>query len=66
MKCIKAIKKTKDAEVGQIKRVDDRTAYNLVGTNWMYVSKSEWKASSGRTKSKEKETDAVDNNSRKK
>lgn len=50
MKCIRAIKATKDAEVGTIKRVDDRTAYNLVGTNWEYVSKSVWKTSTRKSK----------------
>lgn len=44
MKCIKAIKPGKDIEVGTIKRVDDKTAYNLVGPIWQYVSKSEWKS----------------------
>ena len=43
MKCIKAIRATKDVEVGQIKRVDDKTAENMVGNYWQYISKSEWK-----------------------
>lgn len=43
MKCIKAIKATKDVELGEIRRVDDRTAYNMVGSSWVYVPKSEWK-----------------------
>ena len=43
MKCIKAIRESKGVEVGDIKRVDDRTAINMVGSSWEYVSKSEWK-----------------------
>lgn len=43
MKCIKAIRASKDVEVGDIKRVDDKTAMNLVGLSWEYVSKTEWK-----------------------
>jgi len=34
MKCIKALKTTKDVEIGDIKRVDDKTAYNMVGSMW--------------------------------
>jgi len=45
MKCIKAIKATKDVELGEIKRVDDRTAHRMVGDYWTYISKSEWKQS---------------------
>ena len=44
MKCIKAIKPSKGVEVGDIKRVDDKTAYNMVGSMWAYIPKSEWKA----------------------
>ena len=43
MKCIKAIIASKDVEVGDIKRVDDKTAMNMVGLSWQYVSKTEWK-----------------------
>ena len=43
MKCIKAIRASKDVEVGDIKRVDDKTAFNMVGLSWEYVSKTEWK-----------------------
>lgn len=43
MKTIRAIKKTKEVEIGEIKRVDDKTAHNMVGMMWEYVSKSEWK-----------------------
>jgi len=45
MKCIKAVKQTKEVELGEIRRVDDKTASNMVGSNWIYVSKSEWKSS---------------------
>ena len=43
MKTIRAIKKSKEVEVGEIKRVDDKTAHNMVGMMWEYISKSEWK-----------------------
>ena len=43
MKCIKATKSTKDVVLGEIRRVDDKTAYNMVGSSWEYVPKSEWK-----------------------
>jgi hypothetical protein len=43
MKCIKAIRESKGVEVGDIKRVDDKTAINMVGLSWQYVSKTEWK-----------------------
>ena len=44
MKCIKAIKASKEAQIGEIKRVDDKTAQNMVGSYWQYISKSEWKS----------------------
>jgi hypothetical protein len=47
MKTIKSIKKTKEVELGEIKRVDDKTAHNMVGNLWQYISKSEWKMSKG-------------------
>ena len=53
MKCIKAIKATKDVEVGTIKRVDNKTADNMVGLTWEYVPKSEWKAITRTSKPKE-------------
>lgn len=43
MKCIKSIRATKEVELGEIKRVDDKTAHNMVGLSWGYVSKTEWK-----------------------
>jgi hypothetical protein len=53
MKCIKAIKETKDVAVGTIKRVDDKTANNMVGNFWAYVAKSEWKLETRKSKPKE-------------
>jgi hypothetical protein len=48
MKCIKSIRASKDVQVGDIKRVDDKTAMNMVGLSWQYVSKTEWKLSIGK------------------
>lgn len=48
MKCIKSIRATKEVELGEIKRVDEKTAYNMVGNSWQYVSKTEWKLSRGK------------------
>jgi len=48
MKCIKAIRATKEVELGEIKRVDEKTAYNMVGSSWGYISKTEWKLSRGK------------------
>ena len=31
-----------------VKRVDEKTAYNMVGSSWAYISKTEWKLSRGR------------------
>ncbi len=59
MKCIKAIKESKDVEIGTIKRVDDKTAINMVGISWQYVSKSEWKANTRKSKPVEEKTEQV-------
>ena len=48
MKCIKAIRTTKEIELGEIRRVDDKTAHSMVGFSWQYVSKTEWKLSRGK------------------
>ena len=48
MKCVKSIRASKDVQVGDIKRVDDKTAMNMVGLSWQYVSKTEWKLSRGK------------------
>lgn len=37
MKCLKNVK------TGNIIRVDEKQAYQMVGSQWMYVSKSEWR-----------------------
>lgn len=50
MKCIKSIKETKDVALGTIKRVDDKTAMNMVGNMWTYISKAEWKAVTRKSK----------------
>ena len=57
MKCIKAIKATKDVEVGTIKRVDNKTANNMVGNFWVYIPKSEWKLATRKSKPIVQETD---------
>ena len=44
MKCLKNLK------TGNIVRVDDKQAYNMVGTTWNYISKSEWKAATHKPK----------------
>lgn len=44
MKCIQAIKETKYAKVGDIKRVSDTEANEKVDTKyWKFIPKSEWK-----------------------
>ena len=57
MKCIKSIRASKDVEVGDIKRVDDKTAMNMVGLSWQYVSKTEWKLSWGKKVVEETKTE---------
>jgi hypothetical protein len=59
MKCIKALRAGKDVQVGDIKRVDEKTAYNMVGSSWAYISKTEWKLSRGK-KVVEESTEQVD------
>ena len=58
MKCIKSIRASKGVEIGDIKRVDDKTAMNMVGSSWQYISKTEWKLSRGK-KVVEETTDQV-------
>lgn len=58
MKCIKSIRASKGVEVGDIKRVDDKTAMSMVGLSWQYISKTEWKSSRGK-KVAEETTDQV-------
>ena len=57
MKCIKSIRASKDVEVGDIKRVDDKTAMNMVGLSWQYVSKTKWKLSRGKKVVEETKTE---------
>ncbi len=45
MKTIMAIKDGKEFKSGEIRRVDDKTAFNMVGLSWKYISKTEWKNS---------------------
>lgn len=49
MKCLKS------KETGNIIRVDDKQAYQMAGSKWEYVSKSEWKKET-RVSKDEKET----------
>ena len=44
MKCIK------NNKTGNIQRVTDKEAYNMVGNTWSYVSKSEWKMATRKPK----------------
>jgi predicted metal-dependent phosphotriesterase family hydrolase len=60
MKCIKALRTGKDVQVGDIKRVDEKTAYNMVGSSWAYISKTEWKLSRGKKVVKETTEEVVD------
>lgn len=48
MKCIK------NNKTGNIQRVTDREAFNMVGNTWSYVSKSEWKMVTRKPKVEEK------------
>lgn len=54
MKCIKAIKPSKHAKIGDIKRVEDKYADSSVKDGyWQYVSKSEWKDATRKQKEEE-------------
>lgn len=58
MKCIKAIKPSKNVEVGTISRINDTEADTKVSSGyWQYVPKSEWKAYSGKNQKTEKTTE---------
>lgn len=59
MKCIKALRASKDVEVGDIRRVDDKTAYNMVGSSWAYIAKSEWKMATRKSKPTTQVTEQV-------
>jgi hypothetical protein len=60
MKCIKALRTGKDVQAGDIKRVDEKTAYNMVGSSWAYISKTEWKLSRGKKVVEESTEQVVD------
>ena len=60
MKCIKALRTGKDVQIGDIKRVDEKTAYNMVGSSWAYISKTEWKLSRGKKVVEESTEQVVD------
>jgi len=54
MKCIKSTK------TGEVLRVDDRQANNMVGLlsiTWKYVPKSEWKTATRKTEKQEVEAE---------
>ena len=48
MKTIMAIKDGKEFKSGEMRRVDDKTAFNMVGLSWKYIPKSEWKVLRGK------------------
>jgi hypothetical protein len=52
MKCIK------NQKTGNIIRVEDKQAYQMVGNTWSYVSKSEWKSMTRVSKSEEQQVQA--------
>ena len=60
MKCLKSIRETKETKLGEIIRVDDKTANNMVGGIWKYVSKSEWKEYKGMIKEESKVQDTTE------
>lgn len=44
MKCIQCLKATKNYELNEIRRVDDKEAEEKVRSgNWKYIPKEEWK-----------------------
>ena len=43
MKCLK------NAKTGNVIRVSDIQAYQMAGSQWKYVSKTEWKNQNGKT-----------------
>lgn len=51
MKCIKSSK------TGEVTRVTDSQANNLVGSIWSYIPKSEWKSLTRKTEKQEVETE---------
>lgn len=47
MKCIK------NNKTGEIQRVTDKEAFNMVGSTWSFVAKAEWKAATRKPKAVE-------------
>lgn len=43
------MKTIKNKKTGEIQRVEDKTAHNMVGPSWEFVAKSEWKKIRGVT-----------------
>ena len=54
MKCVKAVRATKYSEIGDIKRVTNAEADEIVATGyWKFVPKMEWKEATRRKKVEE-------------
>ncbi|CAB4143206.1 hypothetical protein UFOVP449_135 [uncultured Caudovirales phage] len=54
MKCVKAVRATKYSEIGDIKRVTNAEADEIVSTGyWKFVPKMEWKEATRRKKVEE-------------
>lgn len=53
MKCLK------NKKTGNIIRVSDVQAYQMAGSQWSYVSKSEWKSQEGKLSTKKEEHDTT-------
>ena len=54
MKCLK------NKQTGNIIRVDDNQAYQMAGSTWEYVSKSEWKMATRKPKSQSENVESTD------
>lgn len=54
MKCLKSNKN------GNIVRVEDLVAHRMVGTEWSYVSKTEWKSVNRSSKVADSESEVVE------
>ena len=51
MNCIKSIKETKNTQVGEIKRLEDKEANQKVDSGyWKFIPKSEWKLNTRKSK----------------
>jgi len=59
MKCLK------NTKTGNIIRVDDKQAYQMAGSQWIYTSKTEWKGQEkGTTITEDKSTENEQNRSK--